>query len=349
MKKYWLVGAVLCGWLSFSFLMPSASACIGADGKPVEGTDGERTNCIVTEEDIKQAEEAQAAADWEINPASVNFGMLSEVGRSYTSSFKILNHTEQELEFTVAAAKYEGDVADENKLASGWLAFVGGVTYYKVPANGEKVVNVRVIVPADAKAGSQYAQIKVTDGNDVSELIDVRMTIGGEEAKFGGGLGLSFISPIGISDKVSAKAVVKNEGNSGFEASYVLRGKSAFGIAEWTTLVEESAEVAPGKEATFENAGDAVGYGIFSVEQVITYVNDKGEMVSATNSRTVVNIPLWLVIVVVVVIVLIIALIIFLAIRSKKKEEAEEEAKEAAKARASKKNNDVDIEIDETE
>ena len=348
MKKYWLVGAVLCGLLSFSFLTASVSACIGPDGNPVEGTDGAKTNCITVSEEEEPIE--TTGAEWSVDPSSLNFGMLSEVGRSYTNTFKIINNTEQELGFTVAAAKYEGDVADENKLASGWIAFVGGVTYYKVPANGEKVVNVRVIVPADAQSGSQYAQIKVSkEDSEEYELVDVRMTIGGDEAKFGGGLGMSFISPIGISDKVSAKAVVKNDGNSGFEASYVLRGKSAFGIAEWTTLVEESAEVAPGKEATFENSGDALGYGIFSVEQVVTYVNDKGEMVSATNSRTVVNIPLWLVIVVVVVIVLIIALIIFLAIRSKKKEEAEEEAKEAAKARASKKNNDVDIEIDETE
>ena len=348
MKKYWLVGAILCGLLSFSFLGPTASACIGADGKPVEGTDGAQTNCIVTEEMLQEAEEGQTETKWEISPSSINFGMLSEVGRSYTNSFKIINHTEKELEFTVAATKYEGDVADENKQASGWIAFVGGVTYYKVSANGEKTVNVRVIVPADAPSGSQYAQIKVTDGDEASELVDVRMTIGGDDAKFGGGLGISFISPIGISDKVSAKAVVKNEGNAGFEASYVLRGKSAFGIAEWTTLVEESAEVAPGKETTFESAGDALGYGVFNVEQEITYVNEKGEVVSAINSRTVVNIPLWLVITVAAVIVLIIALIVFLAIRSKKKEEAEEEAKEAEKAKKSKKNTDVDIEIDET-
>ena len=345
MKKYWLVGAILCGLLSFSFLSVPTSACIGPDGNPVEGTDGAKTNCVTAaeEEPIETT-----GASWNLDPDNINFGMLSEVGRSYTSSFKIKNNSDKEIEITIAASKYDGDVADENKQASSWLAFVGGVTYYKVPANGEKTVNVRVIVPADAPSGSQYAQIKVTDGDDVYELVDVRMTIGGDEAKFGGGLGLSFISPIGISDKVNAKATVKNEGNAGFEAKYVLRGKSAFGIAEWKTLIEDSAEVAPGKEVDFSNSGDVLGYGVFSVEQEITYVNEKGEVVSAVNSRTVVNIPLWLVIVVAAVIVLIIALIIFLAIRSKKKEEKEQEAEEAEKAKKSKKNTNVDIEIDET-
>ncbi len=345
MKKYWLVGAVLCGLLSFSFLNYSASACIGPDGKPVEGTDGAVTNCGSVEEG-----EVSNPDYWEVDPETLDFGMLSEVGRSYTASFEINNSTEGDLEFTVAANKYDGDdIADENKLASGWLAFVGGVTYYKVPALSKKTVNVRVIVPADAKAGTQYALIKITGSDEKVQYVNVRMTVGGEDAKFGGAISSSFISPFGLSDKVSAKATVKNSGNAGFEAKYVLRGKSAFGNADWKVLDEDAAEVAPSKEVTFESSDtdEALGYGIFQVEQKITYVNDKGEMVEAGNSRTVINMPMWLLIVIGVVILLIIGLIVFLAVRSKKKEEEEQEAEEAEKAKKSKKNTQVDIEIDE--
>ena len=343
MKKYWLVGAVLCGLLTFSFLTPSASACIGADGKPVEGTDGEATNCVSAESEIPNPD------SWSVNPSTLDFGMLSEVGRSYTASFTIKNSTERDMAYTVSAIKYDGDVADENKLASSWLAFVGGVTYYQVPTLSDKTVNVRVIVPADAKPGSQYAQIKVVDGEEKFQLIEVRMMIGGKDAKFGGKLSTSFISPLGVSDQVSAKAIVKNEGNAGFQATYKLRGKNAFGGMEWKQLVEETAEVAPGKEVEFSNSGEALGFGVYNVEQEISYVNENGEMVSAVNSRTVINLPIWLIIVAGVVIVAIIVLIVFLAIRGKKKEEEEEEeeAKEAAKARKSKKNTKVDIEIDE--
>ena len=340
MKKYWLVGAILCGLLSFSFLSVPANARIGADGKPVEGKDGEVTNCVA-EKEIPNPD------NWSVKPNTLDFGMLSEVGRSYTATFTINNTTEGDMAYTVSAIKYDGDVAEENKLASSWLAFVGGVTYYQVPALSNKTVNVRVIVPADAKPGSQYAQIKVVDSEEKSQLIEVRMMIGGEDAKFGGNLGTSFISPLGISDQVSAKAVVKNEGNAGFQATYKLRGKNAFGGMDWKQLVEKTAEVAPGKEVEFTESGEALGFGVYNVEQEISYVNENGEMVSAVNSRTVINLPIWLIIVVGVVIVAIVALIVFLAVRSKKKEEEEEEAKEAAKARKSKKNTKVDIEIDE--
>ena len=344
MKKYWLMGAILCGLLSFSFLNYSASACIGPDGKPVEGMDGATTNCGSYEEP------EISLGSWRVSPESLDFGMLGEIGRSYTSSFEIINGTEGELEFTVSANKYEGeDISDENKQASSWLAFVGGVTYYKVPALSKKTVNVRVIVPADAKAGTQYALIKIDGSDERTEMINVRMTVGGEDAKFGGAISGSFISPFGLTDKISATAKVKNSGNAGFEAKYVLRGKSAFGNADWKTLAESAAEVAPGKEVTFESADsdEALGFGVFQVEQKITYVNDKGEMVEAGNSRTVINVPIWLVIVAGVVVLLIIGLIVFLAIRSKKKEEEEQEAEEAEKAKKSKKNTKVDLEIDE--
>lgn len=347
MKKYWLMGAILCGLLSFSFLSYSATACIGPDGKPIEGTDGATTNCIAAE-----GEGEVGIGSWTISPDTLDFGMLSEVGRSYTSSFEINNGTESELEFTVSANKYEGDdIADENKQASSWLAFVGGVTYYKVPALSKKTVNVRVIVPADAKAGTQYALIKIDGSDERTEMISVRMTVGGEDAKFGGNISGSLISPFGFTDKISASAKVKNSGNAGFEAKYVLRGKSVFGNAEWKTLAESAAEVAPGKEVTFESSdsNETMGFGIFQVEQKITYVNEKGEMVEAGNARTVINVPVWLIIVIAVVILIIIGLIVFLAIRSKKKEEEEQDAEEAEKAKKSKKNTKVDIEIDEDE
>ena len=305
----------------------------------------------VAEEEIVTTGEEQAetvAVNLEVDKSLV-FGQLSERGVSYTSSFKIRNPGAEDvkIELSFENTQYT-DLEDRWKIGADWLAIVGGQVRQIIPANGEKDIRVRVTVPADVESGSQYATIKVAAG-ETEYKVDVRMDIAGDDLKYAGELKGTSISAFSFSDDITTQATVKNTGNGGFTAKQVVRYRKGLSEAgDWITLAEEEREVPNGTEVKFDTEkAEKVGFGIFKVEQKITYVNEKGEMVEAGNSRTVINVPIWLLIVIGVVVLLIIGLTVFLAIRSKKKEEEEQEAEEAEKAKKSKKNTKVDLEIDE--
>ena len=372
MKKTLLVGLALCSLLNVGIIASTASACIGPDGKPVEGTDGDVTNCVTA------AEEAPVDP-FIVSTESIDFGYMSELGRSYTQTFTITNNREGAVAVKVSPEKPEVEgLKDENKLGADWMVVVGGVKYFEIPANTSKTVGLRVVVPSDAKPGSQYVKLIVenTTANETYE-IDVRMTVATEGLAFGGEVAGSSARPLGLDEKLNANMTVKNGGNAGFEAEYSVRAKSKFAAETdgWKeNIYTKKAEVYPGAEVKFEVPSDEVeklGFGLYTVEQKVVYVNAKGEKIEEVSTRTVLNLPIWALIVAGVVILLAILIpIIVKAVKKKKSDDDEEDddeeeeeehpkkakkaakkaaksAKKAAKPAKAKKEKKVDFELDE--
>lgn len=321
MKKSWLVGLLICSLVSFNFvgLAAPVSACIGGDGT----TDDLKTNCLTVEEGDSEEEEEHIIKLMEISATTLDFGYLSEPGRSYTQTFVITNNTTEKFAVKLAVAEPEDeDISADSKLAKDWIAFVGGVRYFEVPAEGTKTVGVRVVVPADASFGSQYALITVENETlEVTEKIDVRLTVATEGVAFGGSVASVNVRPISIDDLLHADLTVKNEGNAGFLATYSVRVSPRFGLEEWRDVAEESHEVYPGAEVTFDAGSESasIGYGFMLIEQKITYVNANGEQVEEVSKRTILNLPLWAVIAIGGAVVLLILIAIIVKIAKKKK------------------------------
>ena len=169
------------------------------------------------------AEETKTEQNVNLEVATeLDFGELSERGGSYTSSFKVINHGLEDVKIELGFEKsHHLHLADEYKLGADWLAIVGGQTKQTVPANGEKDIRVRVTIPADAKAGTQYATIKITAG-DLSYMVDTHMTILGDDVKASGELKQSRIAAFGFTKRLNAEATVQNTGNVGYKVKNVI-------------------------------------------------------------------------------------------------------------------------------
>ncbi len=284
----------------------------------------------VAEEEIVTTGEEQAetvAVNLEVDKSLV-FGQLSERGVSYTSSFKIRNPGAEDVKIELSFENTQySDLEGRWKIGADWLAIVGGQVRQIIPANGEKDIRVRVTVPADVESGSQYATIKVAAG-ETEYKVDVRMDIAGDDLKYAGELKGTSISAFSFSDDIATQATVKNTGNGGFTAKQVVRYRKGLSEAgDWITLAEEESEVPNGTEVKFDTEkAEKVGFGIFKVEQKITYVGADGGLVEATRSQVVINCPWWILAVIGSVIVVIIILVIVLKrVKANKKEAVEEE------------------------
>lgn len=321
MKKTWLVGLVICAAMSLMVMAP-VFACVDENGNAMEGVD-----CVVADE---EGDEAAISEGLVLSVDAIDYGYLSELGRTYTQTFAIENKSTEARAIKVSAEKPDTDkIGDDVKLAADWLAFVGGVHYFEIPAGESKVVSMRVTVPVDAKSGSQYAVIKIEDttAGETKEL-SVRMTVATDGLAFGGEVVKNYATPVGLSDKVHAGVTVKNSGNAGFVATYSVRVSPRFGLQEWQDIVSgETQEVYPGAETEF-TVGDedaAIGYGIFTVEQRIVYVNSDGSQVEEVSTRTVLNMPVWLVATIGgVLVVLVLSIVILNIVKKKKAEDAEQ-------------------------
>lgn len=315
MKKIWLVSLAFCGLFSLS-MARGAFACIGADGSTVEGTDGvDVKNCSGA---VVEPTETKEVLD--ISTGAIDFGYFSEVGKSYTQTFTITNQSDAAVKVRLTVERPENDKINEDSMkAADWLVFVGGVRLFELAGNSSKTIGVRVVVPSDAKHGSQYAVIKVEDvTNESSKKLDVRMTVATDGVAFGGTVTNNVVLPINISDHAEANITVKNNGNAGFVAKYAVRVTPRFGLEEWKDVAELSQEVYPGSEVDFSISDKEIGYGFYTVEQKIIYVNDKGEQVEEISKRTVLNLPLWVLLVAGGLVILLIVLIIVICAIKKK-------------------------------
>ena len=243
----------------------------------------------------------------------LDFGQIPEAGKSYSSKFTVTNHTDAVLVLKTAVVKYDdAKLKDDYKLASDWLVFIGGKTQYQIAANGTADVSLRAVVPTDAKANSQYAAVTITnqDGSE-TKTVRVKLSVAGDGLKYGGSVSDNHVDVVSLDGAIKAFAKVKNAGTAGFPVKYSVRISPAFGIENWQSLKDDTAELTPETEQTFELKSN-YAYGVYKVEQKISYYNEAGKLVEVVLTRPVINCPLWGVIVAGALIVLIIMLIVVL-------------------------------------
>ena len=324
MKKVLWAGVILSAVLSLA-TVASAGACIDpATGKPVETADGQVMNCAGAEVPADES-----AAGYDVSAEFVDFGRLTEPGRSYTKTFSITNNSDKKLVVRGEIIKSENaEIKDEYKLASGWMTFVGGVRRFEVPAKSTANISVRVLLPAELTGSTQYATVRLLSEDGVERKVYVRMDVAAEGYRYGGSVTENNLGFVALKETIDGSATVKNDGTAGFEAQYFVQYKNAFGLSDWKTVVDIKRDVAPGTEVHFTTADDgdvAVGYGIFKVEQKIVYVNSENKKVEVMLSHVVVNIPIWLLAVVGGVIVLIILIVVIVKVVRRRKEDDEDD------------------------
>ena len=274
MKSVWTkVGAVaLAGVVIANAFIPYAFA---TDVAPVaeEKTTAEVAEFFTTESKV------------------LDFGRVTEPGRSYTKAIIVKNNTAKDVIIDASTSVY-ADVAEGNQKLTEWIAFVGGITHFNIAAGASREVNIRVVVPADAPAGTQYSNVELVDANTHKEVVLAKIDIAGDDLKYSSEVADSYIEPVRLDDTLKGSATVKNTGTAGFTSTYQIRAKNFFGGMDWEVIKQTEEEVFPGKQVEF-SCDDKLGFGVYSIEQRVTFANAEGRMVESLLSRTVINLPWW--------------------------------------------------------
>ncbi len=262
--------------------------------------------------------------------SELDFGRATELGRSYTKQLDIVNNTASDVVVNTVIRKYEG-AGEESTQLWGWLVFVGGQTNYAIAAGQTRSIGIRVVVPEDAKAGSQYAEIVLSDADGNTRVVSVKIDVAGDDLKYASEAVDAWIEPFRLAEDLNGHVTVKNTGTAGFTSVYQVKVKNFFG-GDWSVVAEESKEVYPNGQVSFE-AKNNIGYGVFSVEQRVTYVDNEGRMKESLVSRTIINLPWWAIAIAGGVLLFIIILIIVLKHHGKSDKEAKKLERAEKKAR----------------
>ena len=239
----------------------------------------------------EQETTAEKAEFFTIESKVLDFGRVTEPGRSYTKSIIVKNDTANDVIIDASTSVY-ADVAEGNQKLTEWIAFVGGITHFNITAGASREVNVRVVVPADAPAGTQYSNIELIDAAAHKEIVLAKIDIAGDDLKYGSEVVDPYIEPVRLDDTLKGRVTVKNTGTAGFTSTYQIRAKNFFGGMDWEVIKQTESEVFPGKQVEF-SCDEQLGFGVYSIEQRVTFANAEGRMVESLLSRTVINLPWW--------------------------------------------------------
>ena len=264
----------------------------------------------------------------------LDFGELSEGGRSYTQSFILKNTCNSELSVVANVQSYDGgdSISDAYKAADEWLTFVGGKTEYVLPANSDTVVKLRVFLPNSVKGASYYTAVglKLKDSTDAedTEIVNVRMDVASEGFTRSGNLISNYAHALSFGGTVKAGVKLKNTGTAGFLSRYTLKRGSVFGKDDFETIAEDSKEVPAGADIEFYGGNYTENqYGIYKIQQTVTYVNGDGEAIESTLEQTVINLPLVAIFVAGGALLALISLVIVVKIMKYRKAEEKEDKK----------------------
>lgn len=233
----------------------------------------------------------EAAEFFTTDSKVLDFGRITELGRSYTKAITVKNNTANDVIIDASTSVYS-NVEQGNQKLTEWIAFVGGITHFNVAAGASREVNVRVVVPADAPAGTQYSNVELVDANAHKEIVLAKIDIAGADLKYGSEVADPYIEPVRLDDALKGRVTVKNTGTAGFTSTYQIRAKNFFGGMDWEVIKQTEEEVFPGKQVEF-SCDEQLGFGVYSIEQRVTFANAEGRMVESLLSRTVINLPWW--------------------------------------------------------
>lgn len=276
----------------------------------------------IAEEKVEETSSTEPSEVLEVDSMLVDFGFASELGRSYSGKFSVKNKGTEKIVVKFTTEEYAGIAADASKAGKDWLSYVGGKNVYEIEPESSADVALRFNIPTDAEKGrTQYATIHavVTSeyGKDQSRDVVVKITTTDEKMEFGGAIE-NKLDSFKLNNMVSGAAIIKNSGKIGFESKVSVRVSPAFGLEDWKDIVpEQSIDVAPGNENLYVDFNEEMPYGIYKVEQKISYVNSEGKIITATNTGRVMLCPLWIVIVLAVVIVAIIVVVVIVKIKKR--------------------------------
>lgn len=343
MKKILWLGVALMIAFSASigltaFADENNAKCIGdTSGRTKCGEVEPETNCIddpTGQTNCTTTGASSEPASLTVDETQVSYGNITEVGRSYTKYITLKNNTAAAMTVRLEATNF----SDNNELsATDWIAFAGGKRKYEIKANGSVQVGLRLMVPSDAKGGTYYSKVVINNGKEDEKLeVVVRADVANEDYKYGGEITGQNVGFFNLSDKITAEAKVKNTGTAGFSAHYLVQFKNAFGLSEWKQVKEETRDVIPGAEESFNVADEEanIGYGVFTVEQRISYVDAEGKQKEAVLSHAVLNLPWWTLAIAGGVILLIIVIVVIVKVRRKKEDEAVKAEKRSKKKSA---------------
>ena len=266
----------------------------------------------------------------------LDFGELSEGGRSYTQSFLLSNKCDEALTVSAKVQTYEDNsISNEYKLADEWLNFVGGQSEYNVVPGEDTIVKLRVFLPNSVKGASYYTAVALklkdsTDAEDV-KVVNVRMDVASDGFSRSGNIISNYAQALSFGGAVKAGVKLKNNGTGGFLSKYTLKRGSLFGSSDFETLAEDTKEIAAGAEVEFYGGNYTVNqYGIYKVQQSVTYVDCDGNAMESVLEQTVINLPLASVFIAGGALIALISLIIVVKImKHRKAEEKEDEQEES--------------------
>lgn len=286
------------------------------------------------------SEEKQTSSAWiQITPVSAR--IVLKPGTEVDYSVIVSNVGTDAFDFTAYAAPYT--IVDEDYNVSfsdetnrsqitRWIKFInddGSLTdTYKgsVEAGGKKAVNYRVIVPEDIPAGGQYAtifaQTMAKEGGSETSGLKAVSRVGtviygrtDGDTREGAEVAEYEVPGFLFSGPVTVKSLVKNVGNTDFEARYELKVKSIFGseIYSESDALNILPDTARRESLTWESSQ---AMGIFNV----TYrVEAMGEVREETH--LVVILPVFMIIILIALLTIIIVWVI-LFIRKRKERKA---------------------------
>lgn len=211
-----------------------------------------------------------------------------------------------------SGVNYETDfdtVSNYNQIAD-WISVENPEA--TIAPGGRASINYSITVPQDAPAGGQYAAIKIhketipnaTSGIAIADQIEISSLIYAivlGDTDESGEILENTISGFSFEPKITANALVKNNGNVHSDANYTLQVFPLFSNEEIYTNEEEPgyATIIPNQTYLHSKTWDSPAVGIFRVVQTVTFAGE-----TSTTERFVVICPLWLIFILIAAIIL---------------------------------------------
>lgn len=285
----------------------------------------------------EQASPAASSASWiQVSPVSAR--VVLKPGSELDYSIIVSNVGSEDFNFSVYAAPYTIVDEDYNISFSNetnrsqivrWIKFIADdgslVDTYKgsVAAGAKKAVSYRVSVPADVPAGGQYATIFAqTDAPETNDKTSGLKTVsrigmvvyGRSEGETDDSAEITSYELPGFmfAGPVNVKSVVKNTGNTDFEARYKLSVKSITGNEIYSK--EDSHNILPDTSRKEELSWEGTPFmGIFQLNyrvEALDQIKDE--------TRLIIIMPVYIIL---IFIILLTALVIWIIMMVRKRKE----------------------------